>query len=136
MRLFPNLSFNGQCEAAFQLYEQCLSGKILYRLTYENTPMQTPVPPDWKQKISHATFSFGEFVIYGSDALPGQYQKPQGFALQLDLSDPEQAESIYRSLAEGGTVRMPLQETFWALRFAVLTDRFGIPWLINCEQPK
>ena len=136
MRLFPNLSFSGQCEAAFQLYERCLHGRIIYKMTYENTPMEQQAPPDWRHKISHATFALGEdFVIYGSDALPGHYQAPQGFALQLNLSDPAEAESIYGTLADGGTVRMPLQETFWAARFAVLTDRFGIPWLINCEKP-
>jgi PhnB protein len=64
-----------------------------------------------------------------------EYQKPQGFSLQLNLSDPVEAERIFKALAENGTVQMPLQETFWALRFGVLVDQFGIPWLINCEKP-
>ena len=74
-------------------------------------------------------------MFSGSDPLPGQYQKPQGFALQFNLSDPVEAERIFQALAGDGTVEMPLQETFWALRFGVLVDQFGIPWLINCEKP-
>ncbi len=91
-------------------------------------------PPDWGKKISHATFAVAEFMFSGSDAQPGQYQKPQGFALHFNLSDPVEAERIFKTLAENGTVQMSLQETFWALRFGVLVDQFGIPWEINCEK--
>ncbi|HEX4136428.1 MAG TPA: hypothetical protein VHY84_17585 [Bryobacteraceae bacterium] len=74
-------------------------------------------------------------MFSGSDSPPGQYQKPQGFALQFNLSDPAEAERVFEALAENGTVRMPLQQTFWALRFGELIDQFGIPWMINCENP-
>ena len=135
MQLYPYLTFNGQCEAAFKFYEECLHGKTILMMTYENTFMDLQTPPDWQKKISHATFALAEFMFSGSDAPPGQYQKPQGFSLQLNLSDPVEAERIFKALAENGTVQMPLQETFWALRFGVLVDQFGIPWLINCEKP-
>ena len=135
MQLYPHLTFDGQCEAAFKFYQEWLHGKITLMMTYENTPMDLQTPPDWQKKISHATFALAEFMFSGSDALPGQYQKPQGFSLQLNLSDPVEAERIFKALAENGTVQMPLQETFWALRFGVLVDQFGIPWLINCEKP-
>jgi len=135
MQLSPNLTFNGQCEAAFRLYEECLGGKTIFKMTYEEMPAALGAPPDWRNKIGHATFALGETRFYGTDALPGSYQKPQGFVLQLDLSDPAQAERIFNALSKNGTVQMPLQETFWAHRFAVLTDQFGIPWTINCEKP-
>jgi PhnB protein len=135
VQLYPNLTFNGQCEAAFKFYEERLHGRIAFMMTYENTPMNLQAPPDWRNKISHATFALGDYMLSGSDALPGQYQKPQGFALQFNLSDPVEAERIFQALAENGTVQMPLQETFWALRFGVLADQFGIPWIINCEKP-
>lgn len=135
MQLYPHLTFNGQCEAAFRLYEKCFHGKTTFMMTYENTPMDLHTPPDWGKKISHATFAVAEFMFSGSDAQPGQYQKPQGFALQFNLSDPVEAERIFKTLAENGTVQMSLQETFWALRFGVLVDQFGIPWEINCEKP-
>ena len=135
MQLYPHLTFNGQCEAAFKLYEECLHGKATLMMTYENTPMDLKTPPDWRKKISHATFTHADFMFSGSDPLPGQYQKPQGFALQFNLSDPVEAERIFHALAGDGTVEMPLQETFWAFRFGVLVDQLGIRWLINCERP-
>ncbi|HTS25820.1 MAG TPA: VOC family protein [Bryobacteraceae bacterium] len=135
MQLYPNLSFDGCCEAAFYFYEQCLRGKIAFLLRYEASPMASQAPPEWQKKIGHATFALGGFLFSGSDVLPGQYQKPQGFALQLNLNDPREAERIFDALAENGTVQMPLQETFWAGRFGSLVDQFGIPWLINCEKP-
>ena len=134
MQLYPHLTFDGQCEVAFKLYEHCLQGKIVFMMPYEGTPMEDQAPPDWRKKISHATFAVGEFMLSGSDALPGKYQKPQGFAVQFNLNDPSETERIFKALAENGTVQMPLQETFWAHRFGVLVDPFGIPWLINCEK--
>ena len=135
MQLYPYLTFNGQCEAAFALYEEALHGKTIFMMTYENTPADLQAPPDWRKKVSHATFALGEFIFYGADALPGHYQRPQGFALQFNLSDPMEAERIFNTLAKNGTVQMPFQETFWALRFGALVDQYGIPWHINCEKP-
>jgi len=134
VQLYPHLTFDGQCEAAFKFYEGCFHGKTTLMMTYENTPMEVKAPADWGKKISHATFTHGDFMFSGSDPLPGQYQKPQGFALQFNLSDPGETERIFQALAENGTVQMPLQETFWAFRFGVLEDQFGIRWLINCEK--
>jgi len=136
MQLYPNLTFDGQCEAAFQFYEQCFHGRTVFSMTYAESPQGPPVPPDWGSKITHATFAHPDFTLHGADVPPDRYQKPQGFSLQLNLSDPTEAERIFNTLAEAGTVQMPVQETFWALRFGVLVDRFGIPWLVNCEQTR
>ena len=135
VQLYPNLTFNGQCEAAFKFYEECLDGRTVFMMTYENAPMDLQTPSDWRKKIFHATFALGEFRFAGSDLPLGQYQKPQGFSLQLNLNDPLEAQRIFNALEKGGTVHMPLQETFWAFGFGVLADQFGIPWLINCEKP-
>lgn len=135
MQLYPNLTFDGQCEAAFQFYEECLRGTIIFLMTYENTPMELNAPADWRKKVSHATFALGDLMFSGSDALPGQYRRPQGFALQFNLSDVEEAERIFEALSDDGTVQTPMQETFWAARFGMVVDRFGIPWAINCEKP-
>jgi PhnB protein len=135
VQLYPNLSFDGQCEAAFKFYEECLRGTITFLMTYENTPMDLNAPADWRKKVSHATFALGDLMFSGSDVLPGQYQRPQGFALQFNLSDPAEAERIFQALSDNGTVQSPMQETFWAARFGVVVDRFGIPWVINCEKP-
>ena len=135
MKLYPNLTFNGRCEEAFKFYEECLHGRTMFLMKYENTPMDLQTPPDWRKKVSHATFALADWRMSGSDVPPERYQKPQGFALQLDLSDPAEAERIFNALADSGIVQMPLQETFWAFRFGVLVDQFGIPWVINCEKP-
>jgi PhnB protein len=135
VQLYPNLTFDGQCEAAFKFYEECLHGRILFMLTYEKTPMDLQAPPHWQKKICHATFALGDFMFSGSDALPGRYQKPQGIALQFNLSDPVEAERVFKMLAQNGTIQVPMQETFWAHRFGGLVDEFGIPWYINCEKP-
>jgi PhnB protein len=134
MKLSPHLSFGGQCEAAFQFYERCLGGKILTMLTYGNSPMAEQVPPEWRGKILHATLTVGDNVLVGADVLPEQYEPPKGFQVLLGMDDPVDAERIFQALAENGTVQMPLQRTFWAVRFGVLVDQFGVPWEINCEQ--
>ena len=134
MRLNPYLTFNGQCEAAFKFYEQCLGGKIEAMLTHEGSPITDQVPSEWRNKILHARLAVGDAVLMGSDAPPECYEKSQGFSVPLQIADPGEAERIFRALAEKGTVRMPLQQTFWAARFGMLVDRFGIPWMINCER--
>jgi PhnB protein len=136
MKLNPqlSLSFNGQCEAAFRRYEQCLNGTIAFMLTWGNSPGAADVPAGWDAKIYHATLKVGDAVIMGSDVPPDRYDAPRGFELVLQMDDPVAAERVFRELAEGGTIKAPLQETFWASRFGVLLDRFGIPWSVNCER--
>ena len=135
MQLTPYLSFNGQCEAAFTLYERCLGGKIECMMTYESRPDDYAVPAEWRKKILHATLRVGDQLLMGADPPPERYQKPQGFSLTLGLKDQAEAERVFEALAEKGTVEMALQETFWAVRFGVLVDRFGITWTVNCERP-
>jgi PhnB protein len=133
VQLNPYLNFNGQCAAAFKFYEQCLGGKIDAMMTHAGTPAEAHVPPDWRDKILHARMSVGDTVLMASDAPPGRYDKPQGFSVALHIKGPAEAERVFHALAERGTVVMPLQETFWAVRFGMLVDRFGIPWMVNCE---
>jgi len=136
MKLNPHISlgFNGQCEAAFKLYEQCLNGTIAYMLTWGNSPAAADAPPGWDAKIYHATLKIGDTAIAGGDVLPDRYEPPKGFQILLNMDDPVAAERVFQALAEKGTIAMPLQETFWASRFGVLVDQFGIPWSINCER--
>ena len=135
MQLNPYLNFNGQCEAAFKFYERCLGGKIEFMLTHGDSPMAQQVPAEWRNKVMHARLVVGDKILMGSDAPPDRYEAPKGFSVSLGIDQPAEAERIFKALAENGTVQMPLQETFWALRFGVLVDRFGIPWMVNCERP-
>lgn len=135
MNLSPYLLFNGDCEDAFKFYEKILGGKIDAMFSHEGTPAAKDVPPEWQAKILHARLLLGDRALMGSDAPPGRYRKPQGFSVSLEIENPEESERIFRGLGENGTVVMPIQETFWAKRFGMLTDRFGIPWMINCSKP-
>jgi PhnB protein len=135
MTLNPHISlgFNGQCEAAFTFYERCLGGRIAGIITWGDSPMADQAPPGWAGKVLHANLTIGDTLIVGSDPPPALYEKPRGFEVMISPATPDEAERIFHALAENGTVKMPIQETFWALRFGVLVDQFGIPWSINCE---
>jgi PhnB protein len=136
MRIEPRLSlvFNGDCDAAFAVYQECLGGTVTFRLTWGDSPMAGQAPPDWHDKILHATLAVGGTAISGGDVLG--YERPQGFQIQLNIDDVAAAERIFAKLADGGHVTVPLQQTFWAQRFGALVDRFGIPWGINCGEPQ
>ena len=133
MQLNPYLHFNGQCEAAFQFYQRCLNGKIEAMIKYAGTPGEQHVSPDWREKIMHARLVAGDAVLMGSDARSERYEPPKGFCVSIQITDPAEAERIFNMLAENGQVHMPLQPTFWAVRFGMLRDQFGIPWMVNCE---
>jgi PhnB protein len=135
MKLNPQiqLAFDGQCEAAFRFYEQHLNGTIAFMLTWGNSPMRADAAPGWEAKIFHATLKIGNAVITGADVAPGMYAQPRGFEILLQMDDPGAAERVFQALGEKGTIVTPLQETFWANRFGMVVDQFGIPWSINCE---
>jgi len=133
MQVNPYLSFNGQCEAAFKLYEECLSAKIGAMFRYGGSPMSGQVPPDWQNKIMHATLTFNDQVVMAGD-VPDFYEEPRGFSLSVHMKDPAEAERVFAALADGGTIKTPLEKTFWAERFGMVVDRFGISWMINCGE--
>lgn len=135
MDLNTYLFFDGQCEAAFTLYEKVLGGKIMVMARYSDAPPGQPVPKEKANQIMHACLWIGNHRLMASD-VPHEDRPPmQGFSVALTVTDPAEAERIFHRLAEGGTVTMPMAETFWALRFAMLKDKFGTPWMINCEKP-
>ena len=134
MQLNPYLTFKGDCETAFKFYEKILGGKIVVMQAHEGTPAAEQTPPEWRSKILHARMTVGDQLLMGSDAPPSRYEVPKGFAVTLNVAEPAEADRIFQALAENGTVRMPIQKTFWAIRFGTLTDRFGTPWMINCEE--
>ena len=133
MELNPYLTFNGQCEAAFKFYAQLLGGKIEGMLTHAGTPAEEYVPAEWRNKILHARMTVGDNVLMASDAPPDRYEQPKGFSVSIQLNDRSEAERIFNALAENGTLRMPFEKTFWAAGFGMCVDRFGIPWMVNCE---
>jgi PhnB protein len=133
VQLNSYLTFNGDCKAAFEFYEKALGGKLEAMMTHAGTPAEAHMPPEWRDKILHARLAVGNSVLMGSDAPPDHYQKPQGFSVNIGITDPQEADRVFQALAEGGKLSMPIQQTFWARRFGMLTDRFGVPWMVNCE---
>jgi PhnB protein len=134
MQIDAYLLFNGNCEEAFRFYERLLGGRIEMMSRHEGTPAAEHVPKEWLGKILHTRMAVGNGHLMASDAPPGHYEKPQGFSMSLNVDSTREAERIFTGLAEGGTVRMPLAPTFWAARFGMAVDRFGTPWMVNCER--
>ena len=132
MKLSVHLTFCGECKVAFLFYAQCLGGRIVTMLPYGQSPLASQVPEEWHGKILHASMVTGDLELAGADVAPGDFERPQGFFTLLEIPAVAEAERIFQALAEGGIVRLVLQKTFWAERFGVLVDRFGIPWEINC----
>lgn len=133
MQINPYLHFNGNCEEAFHFYAEVLGGKIQTVFTFAGTPMAAHVPPAFQNKLMHASLLVGDVLLMGADATPDRYQPPAGFSVSLGITSVAEAERVFHALAEGGAVHMPIQQTFWAQRFGMLVDRFGIPWMVNCE---
>ncbi len=134
MQLNPYLFFDGRCEEAFKFYEKLLGGQIKAMMTYEGSPAAEHVPPEWRKKIMHATLEVGGEAFMGADASPQHYKQPQGLSVSVSIDKVADAERIFHALAENGEVMMPLEKTFWAARFGMVRDRFGVPWMINCEK--
>ena len=135
MQMNPYLFFDGRCEAAFRFYAECLGGEFVAMITHRDSPIADQTPPERHDQILHARLVRGDMMLMGSDAPPERHRPMQGFCVSLLVADAAEAERLFQALAADGTVHMELQETFWAIRFGMLVDRFGTPWMIGCERP-
>lgn len=133
MKMLTYVNFAGKCAEAFRFYEKHLGGKIGMMMTHGQAPDQSQVDPAWKDAVLHARISLGNTELMGADIPTAQPMRSAYLSLGVD-SDAE-AERIFSALSEGGEVFMPIQETFFATRFAQLRDRFGINWMIIHERP-
>jgi PhnB protein len=136
MQLNPYLSFDGNCEEAFEFYKKCLGGEIVAMIRFGETPASEFVPAESHDRIMHARLVVGDQVLMGVDSRPDDpYQGVKGCQVSINVSDPADAERIFGALSENGTPVMPMQETFWAVRFGMFVDRYGVPWMVNSERP-
>src|SRR6516165_6634902 len=117
MKLNTYLNFDGKCAAAFSFYEKVLHGKIAMMMTYGQSPICDQLPREMHSAVLHTTLEVGDTVLMGADAPPDHYKPSQGYSVSINLSDAAEAERVFKALSEGGTIQMPLQETFWAARF-------------------
>ena len=129
-----SLSFNGECQAAFNLYERLLGAKAEFVITWGASPLADDVPREWRDKILFARLRARHMTLLGGDIPPASYRAPAGFTLCLSADDDAEAERLFAALAEKGTVQMALQPTFFATRYGEVIDRFGIPWEIRCRK--
>ena len=96
--------------------------------------MASQMPAEWRDKIAHGRLELGASVLMGGDPPPEHFEQPKGVSVHLAVDSAEEAERVFRALSENATVRMPIAETFWAHRFGLLVDQFGIAWMVSCEK--
>ena len=136
MRLNTYLNFGGNCEQAFRFYEQHLSGEITMLMRRSEQPDQQPVKwPGWEQSIQYAIMKIGETELMGADVPPDRFQPMRSAYLSLTVNGADEAERIYKLLSDGGEIFMKMEETFFAVRFGMLRDKFGTSWMVLALKP-
>jgi PhnB protein len=135
MQLTTYLNFGGNCEEAFRFYEQHLGGTIDYLMRHGETPGGSPARDDWKDKVLHAQMSLGGTSLLGADVDPDRFQPMRSAYLTLTFDDSAEADRVYALFTDGGEIFMPMNETFFAHRFAMLRDRFGTSWMLLHPKP-
>jgi PhnB protein len=150
MLIQPYLTYDGTCEEAFRFYEKALGGKIAMIARYKDMPPGeggegpdgcADMSPETKkaiaEKVMHARLEVGDQVLMASDSHPSYpYQGIHGVSITLGFENVAEAEKVFSALSDGANVQMPLSETFWAERFGMLTDKFGVPWMVNAGEKK
>ncbi len=129
----PYLFFSGRCKEALEFYCATLGAELLMLMNYKESP--DPLPPEmlspgWEDKVMHASFRIGESILMASDGCDNK-SGFDGFSLSLTVADEAEANRVFRALAEGGEVRMPISKTFWSPCFGMVADRFGMGWMIT-----
>ncbi len=132
MKIESYIFFTDQCAEAMRFYEKALGGKIEAMMKYGDSPAGPHNPPEMADKVIHARLVVGDAVLMASDGPEAESRK--GFAVTLQVDTVAEADRLFNALSEGGTVTMPIGETFFSKRFGMLTDRFGVPWMVNCVQ--
>ncbi|MBD9481771.1 VOC family protein [Pseudomonas sp. PDM14] len=134
MKIHAYLIFDGNCAEAFTFYAQCLGGAASIMPVSENAECAGMFPADQHHRTLHACLTLGDQLLMGSDTLGDQpYDGIKGCHVSIQVGSIAEAERVFAALSAGGEVQMALEKTFWAVRFGMLKDRFGVPWMINCE---
>jgi PhnB protein len=136
MQVQPYLNFDGRCEEAINFYKDTLDAEVACMMRFKDSPEKQPgtCPPGAEDKIMHSTLRIGGSTIMASDCHAQGRPNFQGFSLSLTARDDAHAKRLFDRLADGGKVTMPLTKTFFSSSFGVLTDRFGLSWMIVVEQ--
>lgn len=133
MKIHPYLSFDGDCREAFEHYAAVLGGRILAMSSFRDAPGGGDVEPYERHRIMHACLDLGGQQLMGTDATARYpYHGVVGAHVVLEFGSPDEAERVFAALSDRGHVEVPLAETFWARRFGITVDRFGVPWMVSC----
>jgi len=135
MKLTPYVHFQGNAEEAMHFYAEALGGKVIELSRYGDSPM--PADEDYKDKVIHGRVQFGDNIIMISDTFKGNSVQTGGnIQLSVEVEEEGKIDEVFNKMAEGGTVTMELQDTFWGARFGMLKDKFGVSWMFNHELKK
>ncbi len=135
MRIEPYLFFDGRCEEALAFYREVLGAEVTALMRFKDNPDQGGMPPGMGDKVMHANVRIGDTTLMVSDGMNEGHPAFQGFALTLELPTEAEAERVFAALSEGGRVQMALTQTFFARRFGMVADRFGVPWMVIVTAP-
>ena len=136
IQLEPYLFFDGTCEEALNFYKEVFGGEIEGLSRWKEMPGDAggpPVTPETENRVMHAYFKSDGVSFMASDASPGKKYGEGPMSLSLDVGDVAQAQRVFNQLSAGGSVEMPMQDMFWGAKFGMLTDRFGIDWMVSCR---
>lgn len=136
MQLHTYLNYGGNCEEAFRFYERYLGGRVTMMMRHGQQPDASNVPAEWANAILHARMNIGGTELLGADIPPDRFQPMRSAYLSLTLDTDGEADRVFAVLSDGGQVFMPMQETFFASRFAMLRDRFGTSWMLLHPKPQ
>lgn len=134
MRVEPYLFFNGRCEEAVEFYKKALGATVAMLMRFKDSPEpHAPgmLPPGSENKVMHVSFRVGDTTVMASDGFCKGQTEFQGLSLSLTVSNEAEADRVFAALADGGQVQMPLNKTFWSPRFGMVTDQFGLGWMVT-----
>lgn len=134
MKVQAYISFGGRCEEALTFYKKSIGAEVTSLMRWKDSPDATMKPaPGYEEKVMNAAFRIGETQLMADDGMGAKEAEFKGMTLAIVVADDAEAKRVFMALAEGGSVQMPLAKTFWASSFGVLTDKFGVPWMVNVD---
>ena len=137
MKVHPYITFGGRCEEALEFYKKSVGAEVTALMRWKESPdAAMKPPPGYEEKIMHADFRIGQTQLMADDGMGDKAAEFKGMTLAIEAADDAEAKRVFTALAEGGKVSMPLMQTFWASSFGMLTDKFGVPWMVNVAEPK
>ena len=137
MKIQAYLSYGGRCEEALEFYKKTVGAEVTSLMRWKESPdAAMKPPPGYDEKVMNAAFRIGETQLMADDGMGAKEAEFKGMSLVIEVADDAEAKRVFSALGEGGNVTMPLMKTFWTSSFGMLTDKFGVPWMVNVEASK